>query len=195
MKGIEVFRWGVPAAGFLAYVKWGGVSLALAFAGLLLAVVSGLIHWHRTNPQGFFGYVRVLTLMFLLFPAIGLTLFGASSGLLGLAAALPILALAIWTTRWAFRGVARAPMEGLPSMASQNLFGANALTDSIQDNNRRSQTRGALLHTQAENLDLVRRNGELEAEKTALQRRVEYLERQAAMPPDPFADSIPQSRS
>ena len=195
MKGIELVRWGAPAAGFLAYVKWGGVSLALAFAGLLLAVVSGLIHWHRTNPQGFFRYVRVLTVIFLLLPAIGLTLLGASSGLLGFAAALPILALAIWATRRSFRGVARSPVEDLPSMASQNLFVANALSDSIQNNNRRSQTRGALLHTQAENLDLARRNAELVAEKAVLERRVEYLERQAAMPPDPFADPIPQSRS
>ena len=195
MKGIELIRWGVPAAGFLAYVKWGGVSLALAFAGLLLAVVSGLIHWYRTNPQGFFRSVRVLTVIFLLLPAIGLTLLGASSGLLGLAGALPILALAIWATRWSFGGVARSPVDGLPSMASQNLFAANAFSESIQDNNRRSQTRGALLHTQAENLDLARRNAELVAEKAVLERRVEYLERQAAMPPDPFADPIPQSRS
>ena len=135
MKGIELVRWGIPVAGFLAYVKWGGVSLALAFAGLLLAVVSGLFHWHRTNPHGFFRYVRVLTVMFLLLPAIGLTLLGASSGLLGLAAALPVLALAIWATRWAFRGVARAPADGLPSMASQNLKAANALTESIHFKN------------------------------------------------------------
>ena len=195
MKGIEVVRWGIPAAGFLAYIKWGGISLALVLAGILLALVSGLIHWHRNSPQGFYRSVRALVVLFVLLPGIGLTLVGAFSGLLGLAAALPILALALWATRWAFRRAAGAPVEGHASMGSQNLFATNALTDIIQDNNRRSQTRWALLHTQSENLTLARRNAELEAEKAALQRRIEYLEREAAMPPDPFADPIPQSRN
>jgi predicted nuclease with TOPRIM domain len=57
------------------------------------------------------------------------------------------------------------------------------------------QTRGALLHTQAENLELERRTRELEAEKAALEHRVQTLEREAALPPDPFADPIPPSRS
>lgn len=195
MKGIELVRWGVPAVGFVAYVKWGGVSLALVFAGILFAVMSGLIHWRRTSPSSFFGYIRVIVVLFALLPAILLTLVGAFSSLLMLLLALPVLALAIFLTRWAFRNAARAPVDGLPSMASQNVFAANALTDSIQDNNRRSHTRGALLQTQSENLELDRRNRELEAEKAALERRVQNLEREAALPPDPFADPIPPSRS
>ena len=195
MKGIEFIRWGIPVLGFAVYVKWGGVSLALAFAGILFAVISGLIHWHRTSPAGFFRSIRAIVVLFVLLPAIVATLIGAFSGMLGLMLALPVLALAIFLTRWAFRNAAKAPVNGLPSMASQNLFAANALTDTIQDNNRRSQTRGALLHMQAENLELDRRNRELEEQKAALERRIHTLEREAALPPDPFADPIPPSRS
>ena len=195
MKRIELVRWGVPLVGFIAYVKWGGVALALVFAGILFAVMSGLIRWRRTSPSSFFGYLRAIVVLFVLLPAIVATLVGAFSGLLGLMLALPVLALAIFLTRWAFRNAAKAPVDGLPSMASQNLSAANALTNTIQDNNRRSHTRGALLHTQAENLELDRRNRKLEAEKAELERRVRNLEREAALPPDPFADPITPSRS
>lgn len=195
MKGIELVRWGVPAVGFVAYVKWGGISLALAFAGILFALMSGLIYWRRTSPASFFRSIRVIVVLFVLLPAILATLVGAFSGMLGLMLALPVLALAIFLTRWAFRNAANAPVDGLPSMASQNLFAANALTDTIQNNNRRSQMRGALLHTQSENSELDRRNRELEEEKAALERRIQSLEREAALPPDPFADPIPPSRS
>ena len=195
MKGTELVRWGVPALGFAAYVKWGGVSLALVFAGILFAVMSGLIHWRRSSPSSFFGYLRAIVVLFVLLPAIVATLVGAFSGLLGLMLALPVLALAIFLTRWAFRAAAKAPAWGTPSMAVQNLQAANALTSTIQDNNRRSHARGTLMHTQAENLALDRRNRELEAEKAALERRVHNLEREAALPPDPFADPIPPSRS
>lgn len=195
MKGIELVRWGVPALGFVAYVKWGGLALALAFAGILLAVVSGFIHWHRTNPRNFFKFFRAITVLFVLLPAIVATLVGAFSGMLGLMLALPVLGFATFLTRWAFRNAAKAPVDGLPSMASQNLLAANALTESIQDNNRRTRTRGTLLHSQGENLVLDKRNRELEAEKTVLERRIQHLEREAALPPDPFADSLPPSRS
>lgn len=195
MKGIELVRWGVPALGFVAYVKWGGLALALAFAGILFALISGLIHWRRTSPASFFGYIRVIVVLFVLLPAIVLTLVGAFSSLLMLLVALPVLAGAIFLTRWAFRNAVKTPVDGLPSMASQNLFAANALTDTIQDNNRRTHMRGALLDTRAENLELDRRNRELEAEKTALELRIQSLEREAALPPDPFADPIPPSRN
>ena len=195
MKQSELIRWGIPALGFVAYVKWGGPALALAFAGILLAVVSGLIHWHRTSPRDFFKFLRVLVVLFVRAPAVVATLVGAFSGMLGLLLALPVLLVAVLLTRWAFRNAAQAPMVGLPSMAAQNLAAANALSSSIADDNRRSQTRGALLHTQAENLDLDRRNRELQAEKAELERRVQFLEREAALPPDPFAEPLPPTRN
>lgn len=195
MKQVEMIRWGLPALGFLAYVKWGGPALALAFAAILLALVSGFIHWHRTSPRDFFKFFRALVVLFVLLPTIGLTLVGAFSGMLGLLMALPLLAAALLLTRWAFRNAAVAPLGGLPSMAVQNLEAANALTDSIIDNNRRSQTRGTLLQTQAENLELGRRNQELLREKVALEQRIQFLERELALPPDPFAEPLPTSRS
>ncbi len=195
MKQSELIRWGVPALAFVAYVKWGGPALALTLAGILLAIVSGLIHWHRTSPRDFFKFFRALVVLFVLLPAVATTLVGAFSGMLGLLLALPLLAGALLLTRWAFRNGATAPLGGLPSMAVQNLEAANALTDSIVDNNRRSQARGALLHTQAENLELGRRNQELLREKAALEERVQFLERELALPPDPFAEPIPTPRS
>lgn len=195
MKHSELIRWGIPALGFVAYVTWGGPALALAFAGILLAVVSGLIHWHRTSPRDFFKFARALVVLFVLLPAVVATLVGALSGMLGLLLALPVLIVALLLTRWAFRSAAQSSVAGLPSMAAQNLAAANALTGSIAEDNRRSQTRGALLHTQAENLDLDRRNRELQAEKADLERRVQFLEREAALPPDPFADPLPPTRN
>lgn len=195
MKQSELIRWGVPALGFVAYVKWGGPALALAFAGILLAVVSGLIHWHRTSPRDFFKFFRVLVVLFVLAPAVVATLVGAFSGVLGLLLALPLLIVAFLLTRWAFRNAAQAPVAGLPSMAVQNLAAANAFSGSIVDENRRSQTRGALLQAQADNLDLDRRNRELQAEKIELERRVQFLEREAALPPDPFAEPTQSPRN
>lgn len=195
MKQSELIRWGIPALGFVAYVTWGGPALALALAGILLAVVSGLIHWHRTSPRDFFKFARALVVLFVLLPAVVATLVGAFSGMLGLLLALPVLIVALLLTRWAFRNAAPAPLGGLPSMAVQNLEAANALTNSIIDNNRRSQARGALLQTQAENLELGRLNQELLREKTALEQRVQFLERELTLPPDPFAEPIPTPRS
>ena len=185
MKQVEMIRWGLPALGFLAYVKWGGPALALAFAGILLAVVSGFIHWHRTNPRDFFKFFRALVVLFVLLPAVGLTLVGAFSGMLGLLMALPLLLAAVLLTRWAFGKAAEAPVGGLPSMAVQNLEAANALTDTIAANNRRSHSRGALLHVQAENVELIKKNRELEDEVKRLRAEVQRLD--GALH-DPFYD-------
>ena len=193
MKGMEIARWGIPLAGFIAYVKWGGVSLALLFALILFAGVSGLIHWHRKDPVGFYRHIRAIVVILVLLPAIGITLIAAFSGLLGLLVALPVLIGAILLTRWANRKSSAAPAEGVPSTAAQNLQAANALIDTTRENNRRSQTRGSLMHVQAENLELLRKNTALEDDKAALSRRISALEREAALPPDPFAD--PPQRS
>lgn len=194
MKRKELVRWGIPALGFIAYVKWGGASLALLFAMLLFAAISGLIYWHRKDPESFYRHIRVIVVMFALLPAIAGTVLGALSGLLGLIVALPLLALAIWLTRWANRKVSSAPVHGAASNVDGNLEAANALTSTIRANGRRSNARGAQLHAQADNLDLIRQKGDLEAQNAALQRKVEALEREAALPPDPFADPM-QSRS
>jgi Ca2+/Na+ antiporter len=193
MKSTEVLRWGVPVLGFAAYVKWGGVSLALLFALILFAGISGLIHWRHTNPSSFYRHIRAIVVMFVLLPSIAATVIGALSGLLGLIVALPVLGFALWLTRWANRNAARAPVAGTPSMAAQNLEAANDLTAQIIANARRSQTRGAQLHVQADNLALIKRNQELEAQSAALQEQLRARQREAALPPDPFADPIPKA--
>lgn len=195
MKSTEAIRWGVPVLGFVSYVKWGGVSLALLFALILFAGISGLIHWRRVNPSSFYRHIRAVVVMFVLLPAIAATVIGAFGGLLGLIVALPVLAFAIWLTRWANRNAVSTPASGTPSMAPQNLEAANDLTSQIIANARRTQGRGAQLHVQADNLALIKRNQELEAQSTALQEQLRAKEREAALPPDPFADPLPPSRS
>lgn len=191
----ELVRWGIPALGFIGYVKWGGIPLALAFALILLAVISGLIHWHRKDPRGFFRGMRVWTVLLVLLPAIGLTLGAlATSPILALPA-LALLAAAIWLVLWTNRHAASTHVSEPSSTATQNLDAANELTRSIGERNRRTHTRGELLHAQSENLTLDQKNRALEEEKAELQRRVEFLEREAAMPPDPFADPLPGERS
>lgn len=195
MKSTEVIRWGVPVLGFAAYVKWGGVSLALLFALILFAGISGLIHWRRVNPSSFYRHIRAIVVMFVLLPAIAATVIGAFGGLLGLIAALPVLGFAIWLTKRVNRKVSSAPASGTPSMAAQNLEAANELTRTIAANGRRSNSRNAQLHVQADNLALIKRNQELEAQSVALQEQLRAKQLEAALPPDPFADPLPPSRS
>lgn len=192
----ELLRWGIPALGFIGYVKWGGVPLALAFALILLAVISALIRWHAKDPQGFFRGMRVWAVLLGIVPALGLTLGALATSPILAVPALALLAGAIWLVLWASRHAAGAPVAGAPSLAAQNLGAANALTRDITERNRRTHARGAQLHAQADNLDLIRQKADLEVQNAALQRRVEAMEREAALPPDPFADPTqPRSQS
>ena len=193
MKRSELLRWGIPALGFIGYVKWGGVPLALAFALVLFAVISALIHWHRKDPRGFFRGMRVWAVILVLLPGIGLTLGALATSPLLAVPALALLAGAIWLVRWAGRHASGSPATGTPSMAAQNLEAANGLTSQITSNARRTHGRGAQLHVQADNLALIKRNQELEAQSAALQEQLRAKEREAALPPDPFADPIPKA--
>lgn len=193
MKRSELLRWGIPALGFISYVKWGGIPLALAFAMILLAVISALIHWHHKDPRGFFRGVRVWAVLLMLLPAIGLTLGALATSPVLAVPALALLAGAIWLVRWAGRNANGFPSSGTPSMAAQNLEAANDLTSQITSNARRTHGRGAQLHVQADNLALLKRNRELEAQAAVLQEQLRAKEREAALPPDPFADPIPKS--
>jgi hypothetical protein len=187
----EPVRWGIPALGFVGYVSWGGIPLALLFALILLAAVSGFLHWHGKDPVGFFRGMRVWAVLLVLLPAIGLLVGALTSSPILAVPALALLAAAIWLVRWTGRHASATQAAGPPSMAAQNLEAANALTDTIRDNNRRSHGRGTQLHTQAENLELIRKAADLEAQNAQLQRKVDALEREAALPPDPFADPPP----
>jgi hypothetical protein len=195
MKRSELLRWGIPALGFISYVKWGGVPLALAFALILFAVISALIQWHQKDPRGFFRGMRVWAVILVLLPGIGLTLGALATSPLLAAPALALLAGAIWLVRWTSRKANGVAGSGTPSMAAQNLEAANGLTSQITSNARRTHGRGAQLHVQADNLALIKRNQELEAQSAALQEQLRAKEREAALPPDPFADPLPPTRS
>lgn len=190
----ELARFGIPFLGFGAYVKWGGVPLAAAFALILFGVISGLINWHRTDPRGFFRGMRVWVVILVLIPGILLTLGALGSSPILAIPALALVAGAIWLVVWAGRHANGTSASGVRSMATQNLEAANALTDTIRESGRRSQNRGAMLHAQSENVDLIRQKRELEAQNAALQQRVESLEREAKLPPDPFAEPSRESR-
>jgi hypothetical protein len=193
MKRSELLRWGIPALGFISYVKWGGVPLALAFALILFAVISALIQWHLKDPRGFFRSMRVWAVLLVLLPAIGLTLGALATSPQLAVPALALLAAAIWLVRWTSRHASGLPASGTPSMAAQNLEAANDLTSQITSNARRTHGRGAQLHVQADNLALIKRNQELEAQSAALQEQLRAKEREAALPPDPFADPTPKA--
>lgn len=193
MKRSELLRWGIPTLGFISYVKWGGAPLALAFAVILFAIISALIQWHRKDPPGFFRGMRVWAVLLVLLPGIGLSLGALATSPLLAVPALALLAGAIWLVRWTSRHASGLPASGTPSTAAQNLEAANELTRTIVDNGRRSHSRGAQLHVQADNLALIKRNRELEAQSAVLQEQLRAKQLEAALPPDPFADPIPKS--
>ncbi len=195
MNRKELARWGIPALGFISYVAWGGVSLALAFAAILFAVVSALIRWHGKDPAGFFRGMRVWSVLLVLLPAIGLTLGALATSPVLVVPALALVAVAVYLVRWTTRHATGEQPSGASSMTAQNLDTANELTSQITERNRRTHGRGMQLHVQAENLDLIRKAADLENQNVALQQRVRTLEREAALPVDPFADPLPKPRT
>lgn len=96
MKGVELVRWGVPAAAFLIYFKWGGLALSLLLFLILLAVISGFIHWHRKDPVGFHKGMRVWIVLLLTIPSALLSLGAAVTSPVLLPLALIPLAISIW---------------------------------------------------------------------------------------------------
>ena len=96
MKITELVRWGVPALAFVAYFKWGGFGLSFLLAGILFAIISALINWHRKNPHNFFVGVRAWIVLLLVLPATALTIITAMGAPMFLVLSFPVLLLAIW---------------------------------------------------------------------------------------------------
>lgn len=96
MKTKEIIRWGVPALAFVAYFKWGGFGLSFLLAGLLYAIISALINWHKRDPHGFFVGMRAWIVLFIVLPATALTVITAAGAPLFLVLSFPVLLLAIW---------------------------------------------------------------------------------------------------
>jgi hypothetical protein len=68
------------------------------------------------------------------------------------------------------------PKQLIGTPAFENLVQANAVTDQIMKDNRRTQARGAALHARGENIDLIRKNQELSQEAQQLRDEKEALE-------------------
>jgi hypothetical protein len=178
---LGVFRLGAPAA--LLFLVLGALALVL---------------WNKTarDPHSGWGTLRAIGWMAALASGVWTLIGFVASGPL---VALPLAALFAGSVLW-IRHCTRK-IEGAlartggftPSAAEQNLEAANDLTAQIIANARRSQGRGAQLHVQTENLALIKRTKELEAQTGALQEQLRAREREAGLPPDPFADVIPKA--
>jgi CHASE2 domain-containing sensor protein len=96
MKQIELVRWGLPTAAFLGYVKWGGPALALILFGIVFAITSAFIHWHRKDPRGFFVGMRAWIIVLLVVPCVLLTIGAALTVPILMPLALIPLGISIW---------------------------------------------------------------------------------------------------
>lgn len=68
------------------------------------------------------------------------------------------------------------PKKMIGTPAFENLVEANALTDRIISDNRRTHARGAALQARGENLDLLKKNGDLTREAQELRDQKQALE-------------------
>jgi hypothetical protein len=177
-----LFRMGGPAAALI---------LAVGVAGLLL------LNKVRSDPYVGWGYLRAGGVVVALGSGVWtLIAFVGASPLL----AVPLVMIFVGSIAWIslctrrIRG-ASAGQPGpvarrAPVPAAQNLDAANDLTAQVIANARRLQARGRSLKLQGENVDLTRRNRELEDELAALRRQA--LDGAAASQ-DPFYDPIPKA--
>ena len=190
----------MKALGYIALALVGVVGLFFAFqrlgapAVLLLGAIVGagllLARKVKTDPHTGWGYLRAFGWMAALATGAWSIIAFLSGALL---LAIPLVGILVGCVLWIqhctrkINGAHAGAGHSAPSAASQNLEAANDLTSQVIANARRSQARGRSLHLQGENLDLTRRNRELEDEVAKLQS--EAAERDAAMQ-DPFYDPI-----
>ena len=163
MKRIELVRWGVPTLASLAYFKWGGFGLSFLLFGVLLAIISALINWHKKDRNGFFVGMRAWIVLFLLLPSIALTMLAAASSILFLPPALIPLALSIWLLMRNGKKILESKGGGSMSPSMQNLHSQLELGAVANANRRGQQARKRTLDLQSENLELTKKNSELKA--------------------------------
>lgn len=200
MKRIELIRWGVPTIAFLAYLKWGGLGLSFILFGILLAIVSALINWHKKDRNGFHTGMRAWIVLFLILPSVALTVITAASFTLLLPLAVIPLAFSIWLMSRNNKKIQESKGGGTMSPSMQNLHNQMELGATAAANRRGQQSRQRGYNLQSDNLELTRKNAALQAE----------LEKQkASRPPmtleeedeelfgkdNPFNDPTPPSRS
>lgn len=177
-----LFRMGAPAAALI---------LALAVACLLL------VNKVRADPYAGWGYLRAGGVVVALGSGVWtLIAFVGASPLLAVPLAMVFVGSVAWIQLCTRRicGARKDRPSGTPRQtlapAAQNLEAANDLTGQVIANARRLQARGRSLNLQGENLDLTRRNRELEDELAALRRQAADG---AAASQDPFYDPIPKA--
>lgn len=99
MKGIELLRWGLPLAVLVGSFKLSGAAVSLAFAGIVFALLSAAIAWHKRDPHGFHTGVRAWIIVLLIAPAVLLTIGTALGAPPFLVVSVPYLLLTIWLYR------------------------------------------------------------------------------------------------
>lgn len=199
MKRIELVRWGVPTLAFLAYFPWGGLGLAFILFGILLAIVSALISWHRKDRNGFFLGMRAWIVLFLILPSIALTVITAASFVLLLPIALIPLAFSIWLMVRNNKKIQDSKGAGAMSPSMQNLQNQMELGATANADRRIQQARKQGYDLQSENLELTRKNASLQAEleKRKVPRPMTLAEEDEELfgKDNPFVDPTPPARS
>lgn len=167
MKPIEMVRWGVPTAAFLAYFKWGGLGLSFLLFAILLAIISALINWHRKDPNGFHTGMRAWIALFLILPSLLLTVITAASFVLLLPLALIPLAFSAWLMVRNNRKIQESKGAAAMNSSMQNLENQMELGATAAANRRTQQARKRGYDLQSENLELSKTNAELKSQLEA----------------------------
>ena len=183
-------------------VQWLGAPLivVLGIIGLFALLLRRKL---RTDPYVGWGYCRVAGVIAALTAGAWAGIaFMSGNVLLGLPLAAILAGAVLWirycnkriaaaVSRPASTGGVSSAAAGIPTPGFQNLLDQSSLGMQTLANNRRSAERGKAMHAQRENLDLTRKNRELQAEVDRLKQQASGL--QDALE-DPFYDPPAGSR-
>ena len=199
MKRIELVRWGVPTLAFLVYFRWGGFGLSFILFGILFAIISALINWHKKDRNGFHVGMRAWIVLFLILPSIVLTVVTAAGFTLLLPLALIPLGLSIWVMKRNNRKIEESKGAGTMSPSMQNLHSQMEFGATVTANRRGQQARQRGYDLQSENLELTKMNAELksqfEASKDPKTMTLAEEDEELFGKDNPFADPTPPTRN
>ena len=199
MKMSEMVRWGVPTLAFLAYFRWGGFGLSFLLFGILLAIISALINWHKKDRNGFHTGMRAWIVLCLILPSVALTVITAAGFALLLPLALIPLAFSIWLMVRNNRKIEESKGAGTMSASMQNLPNQMALGTTANANRRSQQARQRGYDLRSENLELTRKNAALQTElskqNATRPMTLEEEDEELFGKDNPFKDPTPPSRS
>ena len=199
MKQFELVRWGVPTLAFLVYFRWGGFGLSFILFGILFAIISALINWHKKDRNGFHVGMRAWIVLFLILPSIVLTVVTAAGFTLLLPLALIPLGLSIWVMKRNNRKIEESKGAGTMSPSMQNLHSQMEFGATVTANRRGQQARQRGYDLQSENLELTKKNAELKSQLEASKdpKTMTLAEEDEALfgKDNPFADPTPPTRN